>query len=69
LIKIGFDPKARDNQALILAAVNNNLEIVKFLVEVGCDPKARDNEAIIKANRDYNFEIIDYLKSYTNHQS
>jgi len=57
----GADVGANDNNALLLAVKNQNMEMLEYLVERGVDVKARNNEALMRCMKIGNVEMFDYL--------
>lgn len=57
------DPSINDNEGLINAIINNDLEIVKlFLTRIEVDPRINNNEAYYFAIKSYNEAIINEIK-------
>ena len=62
LIEEGVGPSAQDSFAVIWAASNGHLEVVKYLCSLpGVDPSALDNDAVKWAQMFGHIEVVKYL--------
>ena len=63
----GVDPSAHNNDAVIWAAWNGHIKVVKYLcslpIEKGVDPSAMDNLAVRGAAQDGHLDVVKYLCS------
>jgi ankyrin repeat protein len=57
----GAEISAEDEKALILAARNGYLDIVKYLVESGADISANGDEALRDAAANGHLDVVKYL--------
>uniref|UniRef100_A0A6G6ACY0 Ankyrin repeat-containing protein n=1 Tax=Borely moumouvirus TaxID=2712067 RepID=A0A6G6ACY0_9VIRU len=66
LIDLGFDITTpnKPNEALIVACICGNLEMVKFLLEYGFDPNHNNTESFREACLCNQLEICEYLLKY-----
>jgi len=61
LVENGSDVHARDDETLIIAIKNNNLEMVKYLVGVGANVFARGIITLSKCIVNGNVSVAKYL--------
>ncbi|QGR54223.1 ankyrin repeat-containing protein [Moumouvirus maliensis] len=66
LIDMGFDITTpyKPNEALIIACICGNIEMVKFLIEYGLDPNYNNTESFREACNNNQIEICQYLLKY-----
>lgn len=56
-----LDVAVMNNKAMILAAENGWLEVLKILIKQGGDPSTQENSPIVIASRNGNYKVVEFL--------